>query len=1070
MYLQHLSICGFRGVRKQLDIPLADRTIFYGPNGSGKSSILQAVAWTLYGKLPLFSGGVFSKEDALVNDFLDEAKAEVTVTLSNGTSIRRQRTKRHSTGAGVAPPILSLSAEDPQIAVEQLLGLNLEQFLAAVFLHQETIRDFLTTTPEKRSTTVDRMIGTYLLRTLIKLIDPRVPDKAIGEAQKALEGIDAQLVQASVLNREVILNKKAQYGDPGALPQVLTAALGKLAPALSELGLPIPEPTMEDLSSSLSAARQTQLEHVSALMKRAGELDTLSQRYEQALEMNWLPIREQKTQFGDPDGLPNLLQAVRLCLAPNCQKLSLAQPGNTLVDLENNLSAARRAQPTAISQLEQQIATLRSLQERYHQAAVANWLGVAERRAQWGDPSILPSLLAEIRDNLTPILQNLELSMPGATLPSLETSLAEARKTLPEAVGKLERRSGEFLALKDRYLQVSREVVEDLVVPPELIAQRADLQGRMNATNRSISALRYQLDDFRAKEEQAKELRLQAQTLPSLLGEIERLRGEMARLEIAGRQGTLYNQVLDVGRQYLEQIQPDHCPVCKQAISDLDLLLDTLRDETPADVEKMRQGYSELKQQLSTKQIKSSDLENKQRQLAELEVEISEFPSDLEQQISQRQAESKEAADAVAIVQAEIFRIEGRIQMIAENRQRLQDVVQEIEIKLGEVAGPDLPETLGQAASVAHQRAARLGSLDLQPIADQLSQGRQLHEIEQEEERLRQQLREVLTEVEYVLAPVPTENIPNEFEKAIQTLRDQAREIEALDFQPIADDLARARQLKQIQDEEERLHKELKAVETQVQQTLHLPPEEADLRGALDGSIREARLRAQQINDIDLQPVEVELQRAARLEEIRKDEAELHRLESNYRVANREKARLNHQIQQLTELREALLDIAETTKRHQETIIMNVLSNLDIHRYYEQLDPHPAYTDLQIEPELTSRGTYNYWIKALTSDYSHGTYVQTRFSTAQANCAAIAIFLAVNQHLSKKLETVILDDPSQSMDPDHMQRLAETLAASSRQVIVATEDPQMYDFLRSAFDMPTIYELGSWTTDGTRLA
>jgi DNA repair exonuclease SbcCD ATPase subunit len=232
MYLKHLSITGFRGIGAQLDLPLAHRTVFYGPNGSGKSSILQAIAWALYGRLPLFSGGVFSKEDALVNDFLGGGNAEVVVTLSNGTSVRRQRTKRSSTGAGIAPPELPLASADPQLDVDQLLGLNTEEFFAAIFLHQETIRDFLTTSPERRSATIDRMIGTYLLRSLIKLIDPEVPDKAIGEVRKALERIDAQLIQASVLNREVILSKKEQYGDPEAMPEVLAAVLRDLSPAI----------------------------------------------------------------------------------------------------------------------------------------------------------------------------------------------------------------------------------------------------------------------------------------------------------------------------------------------------------------------------------------------------------------------------------------------------------------------------------------------------------------------------------------------------------------------------------------------------------------------------------------------------------------------------------------------------------------------------------------------------------------------------------------------------------------------------------------------------------------------
>jgi DNA repair exonuclease SbcCD ATPase subunit len=206
------------------------------------------------------------------------------------------------------------------------------------------------------------------------------------------------------------------------------------------------------------------------------------------------------------------------------------------------------------------------------------------------------------------------------------------------------------------------------------------------------------------------------------------------------------------------------------------------------------------------------------------------------------------------------------------------------------------------------------------------------------------------------------------------------------------------------------------------------------------------------------------------LSEIQNDEQRLGEFESNYQTATREKSRLRRQIRALTDLRNALVDIAETTKRHQQAIVTGILNALDIDRYYQQLDPHPAYRRLQVEPELTDKGTYEYWIKAVTDDRSRGTYVQTRFSTAQENCAAIAIFLAVNQHLSKKLETIILDDPSQSMDPEHQMRLARTLATLPRQVIVATEDPQMLGYLVDAFESPTIHKLSKWTTDGAALA
>jgi len=76
----------------------------------------------------------------------------------------------------------------------------------------------------------------------------------------------------------------------------------------------------------------------------------------------------------------------------------------------------------------------------------------------------------------------------------------------------------------------------------------------------------------------------------------------------------------------------------------------------------------------------------------------------------------------------------------------------------------------------------------------------------------------------------------------------------------------------------------------------------------------------------------------------------------------------------------------------------------------------------------------------------------------------------VNQHLSKELETIILDDPSQSMDPEHQLRLAQTLASIPRQVIVATEDPRTLERLAGAFEKPIIHELKPWTVGGTSLA
>jgi len=913
VYLKHLSISGFRGTGPHLDLPLDHRTIIYGPNGSGKSNILQAIAWIIYGKLPLLTGGVFTREDALVNDFLDEGRAAVTLTLSDDITITRTRDKQRSTTRGRNPLTISFEMDDPQAAVEQLIGLGREEFLAAVFLHQETIRDFITTTPERRSATIDRMIGTYLLRALVKAVDPKVPAKAIGETEKAIERLDRQISQASVISREVIQKRKEEHGDPAGLPQLLEGIRQDLVPIAEKLELPAPEATVVGLESSLASARQAQLHTVSALESQAGQIGALKERYEQASVTSWQVIRERKDKYGDPADLPHLLE--------------------------------------------------------------------------------------EIQRDLAPIVETLGLQVPDTAISSVESSLAAVPRVQLTTSGSLEKKAGQLGTLKERYEQISKEVVEDVSVPTELESQRSQLQARINTLNREIPVLTRQLNQRQATERDLAELRRQVQALPGLRNDIEQMQRKLKILEATGKQGTLYNQILAAGQEYLEQVQPEHCPVCKQQIVDLQALLETLRRETPADVEKMRQEYKTLHATLVQKQNQAAQLQQKQNQIEKLEVGLTKLPEDLESQIEEKKKESEKLTNELTTVQAEITQIGGRIKLAAEYRRRLSDVLREIE------------------------------------------------------EALRQP---------------PGEYVAGALEQAIQTARKQAANIRSLDIQPIADKLDRAEQLGQIQKEEVRLRQRLDTVLEEVKQALRQPPAE-DVISALDQAIRAARERATEIQALNFRPIVKELNRAKQLDEIRKDESRLRQFESSYQTANQEKARLNYRIQRLTDLRNALQDIAETTKHHQQTIVTELLNALDIHRYYQQLDPHPAYRQLQIEPELTPKGTYNYWIKALTDDRSHGTYVQTRFSTAQANCAAIAIFLAVNQHLSRKLETIILDDPSQSMDLEHKMRLAQTLATIPRQVMVATEDPQMFEFLVDAFETPTIHQLEAWTVDGASL-
>jgi DNA repair exonuclease SbcCD ATPase subunit len=1067
MNIQHLYVSGFRGIGDALDLPLTHRTIFYGPNGSGKSSVLQSIAWALYGILPTFSGGVFVKEDAFVNDFTHAAQTKVELTFSTGEVISRSRNKQSSTTRGSNPLLVSFPVDDTQSALENLIGLNAEEFFASVFLHQETIRDFLTTSPEKRSATIDRMIGTYLLRALIKSVDPRIPDKAITQAKANIEAIDHRLSSATVISREVIDRKKTEYGDPATLPEKLEEIQFELEPIAEQLGLPVPGVTVEELTANLDDARSKQMELVRLFTAQTGDFSALKQRYEQASDTNWEAVRRQRVQYGDPANLPMLLQSIRDRLAPLHKRLGLPEPSQSLYELRKDLDAARRAQNLLVGRLIQETADLNRLKDQYHQAVVTDWQGLNERKAKWGDTKALPDLLQQIQANLSPYLKRMGIPIPQPTLSAFDEGLSAAQRLQPREVSRLERLASDCLDMKTRFVQAKQNVVESPVIPNELLTSQANLDSLVKNLNNHIIALNKQIGERDALIEEITKLRDDVNEIQTINLQILEDQSALDHLEQQSQQSELYSQLLVIGQRYLEQSRPEQCPLCKQSIEELDIVLSLIGSEIPADIEKTQKEIQQYKDRIGLLRNRAANLEGKQSLLDRKEVLYAAFSTDLDLQVTQANEDLSKAVEHLTTVNAEVDKLKARINMAEDSRRKLDAVVIEIEQLLNQTPIPDPQSALELATQSARKEATEIKNIDFQPIVNELNHAKQLDDMAKEEERLQHKQQVVLDEVTKTLGDVEEAAVPRVLDNAIHARHQQAEEIQAIEFQSIATDLDQASQLNQILEEEALLQKQLDRVQGEVRQKLNLADEEKDFVLLLDKAVQDAQNQAKKINKLDLHSIETKLQRVRQMVEIVNDEEKLRSLENSYQTARREKDRLNYRIGRLVELRNALHDISETTKRHQEVIVSDVLNNLDIARYYKELDPHPAYTELQIEPEPSAGGTYKYWIKARTADFDHSAYVQARFSTAQANCAAIAIFLAVNQHLSKNLEAVLLDDPSQSMDPDHKERLAKTLASNPRQVIVATEDPQMFSFLRDSFVSPVIYELQPWTTRGT---
>lgn len=167
----------------------------------------------------------------------------------------------------------------------------------------------------------------------------------------------------------------------------------------------------------------------------------------------------------------------------------------------------------------------------------------------------------------------------------------------------------------------------------------------------------------------------------------------------------------------------------------------------------------------------------------------------------------------------------------------------------------------------------------------------------------------------------------------------------------------------------------------------------------------------------------------------------------------------------LQELSVALYDIREAATAAQEDFFKRTLASLqeDVNTFYSKLLGHPYYVSMQLVPEK-ERGKYIYRIRAFDKGLARSTYVQTRFSNAQMNVAAISLFMAMAT--KTPLGFIVFDDPSQSLDPEHKKALASMIGelAKDMQVFLATQDRDLQEYLLK--DMAKIYHFKKWSTEG----
>ena len=137
-----------------------------GPIGAGKSSILDAVAFALYGKTPTFERDTKS----LINQTSSECHVELRFEV-DGQVWRAARGLRRKGASGHQLQRLSGDEPDAEVVepitgeravrehVERLLGMDFDAFCRSVLLAQNRFADFLKATPSDRNEVLKGVFG-----------------------------------------------------------------------------------------------------------------------------------------------------------------------------------------------------------------------------------------------------------------------------------------------------------------------------------------------------------------------------------------------------------------------------------------------------------------------------------------------------------------------------------------------------------------------------------------------------------------------------------------------------------------------------------------------------------------------------------------------------------------------------------------------------------------------------------------------------------------------------------------------------------------------------------------------
>jgi DNA repair exonuclease SbcCD ATPase subunit len=168
---------------------------------------------------------------------------------------------------------------------------------------------------------------------------------------------------------------------------------------------------------------------------------------------------------------------------------------------------------------------------------------------------------------------------------------------------------------------------------------------------------------------------------------------------------------------------------------------------------------------------------------------------------------------------------------------------------------------------------------------------------------------------------------------------------------------------------------------------------------------------------------------------------------------------------------DGLQRFSTATRRAEILFAERVLDRLSpsIQGIYDHLSPHPLFRDLDFRVK-DNNGTRELHVAVTSSGSSVFCDVNTVFSTAQVNCLAISVFLALNLAIPCNLPLTLIDDPIQALDDINVLGLSDVLVGMRgvRQIVLTTHDRSLFEFLMRRLSVGGTDTKGIWFSTWTK--